>query len=150
MWYDVILYMILCYDTIRYMIWYDIWYDDIWYIYIRYDIWYDKIRYMIRYDMIYDIRYMIWYDIWWYEIIWYDTIWYMINLWTAIRFPPSGSGRYSCTEIENKQLYTWRETIHKTIQKNRTHKIKSKTYTTKKHKTNKLKKKYIYIYTAIN
>ena len=147
----------MIYDTIRYMIWY-IWYDRIYdmiqYGMIRYDIWYirydDMIWYMIRYEMIrYDtIQYMIydmiWYDIWYDKIymirymIWYDTIWYMINLWTAVRYPAGGSGRYSCTQIENKQLYTraWGETLHKTIQKHRTRKIESKTYKTRKQTWN--------------
>jgi IS1 family transposase len=40
-------------------------------------------------------------------------------------------------QIEYKQLYTWRETIHK---KYRTHKIESKTYKTRKqHKMYKLR-----------
>jgi len=38
----------------------------------------------------------------------------------------------NCTQIENKQLYTWGETIHKTMQKHRTHKLEGKTYTTGK------------------
>ena len=38
-------------------------------------------------------------------------------------------------QIENKRLYTWRERIHKRMQKHGTHKIESKTYKTKK-KTN--------------
>ena len=50
-------------------------------------------------------------------------IWY---LFTAIVFPPSGSGRYSCTKIEKRQLYTEGETTHKTIQKHRIHKIENK------------------------
>jgi hypothetical protein len=45
----------------------------------------------------------------------------MIYLLTAIGLPPGSSGRLNCTQIENKQLYTWEKTIHKTIQK-RTHK----------------------------
>jgi len=35
----------------------------------------------------------------------------MICSLTAIVLPPGGSGRKNCTQIENKQLYTWGETI---------------------------------------
>jgi len=113
-WHDI-------YDTIRYMICYEmIWYDMIWYM-IRYDmisyemIWNDKIWYdtwydmiwkaMIWYDMIrYDTRYMIWYMI--YDMIRYD-IWYDMKCLTAIVFTPGGSSTV--------QIYT--QTIH--IQHNR-------------------------------
>jgi hypothetical protein len=40
----------------------------------------------------------------------------------------------------NKLLYTWGETVHKTIQKHRTHKVERKTYKTRKqHKRYKLR-----------
>jgi hypothetical protein len=37
-------------------------------------------------------------------------------LFTAIGFPPCGSGRLNGTKIVNRQLYTKGETIHKAIQ----------------------------------
>ena len=44
----------------------------------------------------------------------YD-IWY---LFTAIGFPPGGSGRWTCKNVGNGQLYRQKgETIHKTIYK---------------------------------
>jgi len=61
--YDIIWYMIICYNI--YMI-----YD----IYMIYGIYICMIGYDI-YDMIrYDLIYMIWYDMIWYDMIWYD-IW---------------------------------------------------------------------------
>jgi len=46
----------------------------------------------------------------------------------------------NCTQIEDKQLCTWEETINKTMQKQSTHKRKAKhTKQENKHKTNKLK-----------
>jgi hypothetical protein len=41
-----------------------------------------------------------------------------LYLFTAIGFPPGGSGRSTCTKIGKRQLYTKGETIHK-IEKNR-------------------------------
>jgi len=50
----------------------------------------------------------------------------MICLLTAVWFPPGGGRRYNVTQIGNKQLYTLAESIHKTIQKQRTHKRERK------------------------
>jgi hypothetical protein len=47
-------------------------------------------------------------------------------LFTAVGFPPGGSRRETCTEIRDRQLCTKRETIHKTIQNHKTHKIGNK------------------------
>jgi len=47
-------------------------------------------------------------------------------IFTVIWFPPGGSGRSTCAKIGNRQLYTKGETIHKTIQKHRIHKIETK------------------------
>jgi hypothetical protein len=58
-------------------------------------------------------------------------------LFTAIGFPPGGSGQYTGTKIGKKQLYTNREKLHKTIQEQRIHKIentyKSRTQTPKEY-----------------
>jgi hypothetical protein len=59
----------------------------------------------------------------------------ILFLFTAIGFPPCGSGRYICIKIGKRQLYTKGETIHKTIQN--TEYTKYKTYkTSKQHKKN--------------
>ena len=50
----------------------------------------------------------------------------MIYLLTAIEFTPGGSGRQTCTEIGNNQLYTNGEKINKAIKKQRIHKIENK------------------------
>ena len=47
----------------------------------------------------------------------------------------------NCTQIENKQQYTWGDTIHKTMQKTAHTKWKAKlAKQDNKHKTNKFKK----------
>jgi len=40
-----------------------------------------------------------------------------VYLFTAVEFPPGGSGRWTCTKIGKRQLYTEGETINQTIQK---------------------------------
>jgi hypothetical protein len=48
---------------------------------------------------------------------WYrKTIYGILYLFTAIEFPPGGSGLKTCTKIGKRQLYIKGETIHKTIQ----------------------------------
>jgi hypothetical protein len=34
-------------------------------------------------------------------------------LFTAIGFPPGGSGRWTCAKVGKRQLYTKGETVHK-------------------------------------
>ena len=103
-WYDI-------YDMIRYMMWYDIWYDmtryDIWYDMIWYMIWYDTIWYIwydtiwyIIYAMIrYDILYYIWYDIW-YDTIRYD-IWYDIFVKLQLGCHPVAVVQYTFTHKQH-------------------------------------------------
>jgi len=62
------------------------------------------------------------------EIIWY-MLWYLL---TESGVPPGGSAVYNCIQVENKYLCTWREVVHKTIQKHRTYKMEGKTYTARK------------------
>ena len=50
----------------------------------------------------------------------------MIYLFTAIVFPPGGSGRQTGIEIGKMQLYTEGETVHKTIQRKESTKKKTK------------------------
>jgi hypothetical protein len=50
----------------------------------------------------------------------------MVYFFIAIGFPPGGSGQYTFPKIGKEQLYTKRETIHKTIQKHRIHKSTEK------------------------
>ena len=54
----------------------------------------------------------------------------ILYLFTAIGFPPGGSGQQTCIKIGNR---TKGETLHKTIQKYRIHKIENKNT---KQKTN--------------
>ena len=73
------------------MIWYDIWFDLIWWVwsYDKYDdisinrydmIWHDKIWYkIIQYNM-------IWYDKIWYDMTWHDMIWYFMMLTTFLQW----------------------------------------------------------------
>jgi hypothetical protein len=53
---------------------------------------------------------------------------------TAIGFPPGGSGRQSCTQIENKLLYecTWLRNNIQNNTKTQDTQIESKTYKTRK------------------
>jgi len=60
----------------------------------------------------------------------------MIYLFTAIRFPPDGSGQYTCTKIGRRQ-HKWRNNTQnnkKTIQKHRIHTIEHKNTKQNKHK----------------
>jgi hypothetical protein len=52
----------------------------------------------------------------------YDTIRY---LFTAVGFPPSGSGPYTFTQYKNNNIHKEKNTDH------RIHKIESETYKTK-------------------
>jgi hypothetical protein len=49
--------------------------------------------------------------------------WYTMYLFTAIGFPPGGSGRLNCAEITDSTKW---DTIHKTLQKHGIHKIENK------------------------
>jgi hypothetical protein len=61
-------------------------------------------------------------------VICYD-IWYVL---TASGVPPGDGAVCNCIKIVNKNVYKWRGTVHRTVQKHRTHKIEAKIYTTKK------------------
>jgi len=60
---------------------------------------------------------------------------------TAIVFPPGGNGRKIGEQIKKGQLYTEGDTMYKTIQKHRIHKIENKqNKNTKIKKNNKTRK----------
>ena len=83
-------------------------------------VWYDTIRYIIWYDIRYD---MVWYDMIWYDMIWYDTIRY--GMVTAVGFPSGGSGRWTCTKLGKRQIYTTGKNTQNN-KKRRIHKIENK------------------------
>jgi hypothetical protein len=65
-------------------------------------------------------------------------LWYIYLL--QLGFQTGGSGRYTCTKIGKRQLYTKGEIIQKTIQKHRIYKIENKLVKNiKKHKSSNYK-----------